>query len=76
MIKQKPKETTITLDLTGPQGNAFVLLGFAGRLARRVGYTDDQLSQMLGDMKAGDYEHLIQTFDKHFGSFVILLREE
>jgi hypothetical protein len=30
--------------------------------------------QILKEMKSGDYEHLIEVFDRHFGHFVILER--
>ena len=37
MIVQKPKSEGITIDLTGPQGNAFFLLGTAKKLASQLG---------------------------------------
>jgi hypothetical protein len=30
--------------------------------------------KILAEMKSGDYEHLIEVFDRHFGHFVILER--
>lgn len=70
VIKKKP-ERGIEIDLTGPDGNAFVLLGIAQRLARELGLDADAI---LTEMKAGDYEHLVATFDKHLGHVVTLYR--
>ena len=70
MIKSK-KNTGIEIDLTGPQGNAFFLLGTAMNLARQLGLNSEEV---CGKMKEGDYEHLVQTFDKYFGDFVTLYR--
>lgn len=67
--KQEPKETII--DLTGPQGNAFYLLGVASKYARQLGLDSDEV---INEMKSGDYEHLIEVFDSYFGDFVILER--
>jgi len=67
--KQEPKETII--DLTGPQGNAFYLLGVASKYALQLGLDSDEV---INEMKSGDYEHLIEVFDKYFGDFVILER--
>ena len=67
--KQEPKETII--DLTGPQGNAFYLLGVARKFARQLGLNSDEV---INEMKSGDYEHLIEVFDNYFGDFVILER--
>lgn len=70
MIKDK-KETGIEIDLTGPDGNAFVLIGKAGNLAKQLGL-DSKVIQ--AEMMQGNYEHLVNTFDKHFGEFVTLYR--
>ena len=70
MIKNK-KNTGIEIDLTGPQGNAFFLLGTAMNLDRQLGLNSEEI---CGKMKEGDYEHLVQTFDNYFGDFVTLYR--
>ena len=70
MIKIK-KQTGIEIDLTGPDGNAFFLLGTAGRLAKQLGLDSKNIQ---AEMMAGNYEHLVNTFDNHFGEFVTLYR--
>ena len=70
MIKSK-KETGIVIDLTGPDGNAFVLIGKAGNLSKQLGLDKDAIQK---EMMSGNYDHLIQVFDKHFGEFVTLLK--
>ncbi len=72
MIRDKKPQSEIVIDLTGPQGNAFFLLGYAKKLAKQLDFED--VDGLLDDMKSGDYEHLIQVFDEHFGDFVILER--
>jgi hypothetical protein len=67
--KQTPRETVI--DLTGPQGNAFFLLGFANKHCDQLGLDVDQVTK---EMTEGDYENLIEVFDRYFGDFVILER--
>ena len=71
MIKSKEQKLGIEIDLTGPDGNAFVLIGKAGSLAKQLGL-DSKVIQT--EMMNGDYEHLVNTFDKHFGNFVTLYR--
>jgi hypothetical protein len=71
MIVQKPKSEGITIDLTGPQGNAFYLLGTATKLARQLDLNE---YEVLNEMQSGDYENLLQVFDRYFGSFVTLYR--
>ena len=70
-ILQKPKQTVITIDLTGPQGNAFYLLGTANNLAKQLGLNGKEIME---EMKSSDYENLLQVFDKNFGSIVTLYR--
>ena len=72
MIKKKiDKKGPIEIDLTGPDGNAFVLMGYASRFARDCGLDADTI---LDEMKSGDYENLLEVFDREFGSFVTLYR--
>jgi len=71
MIVKKQKTNGIEIDLTGPQGNAFFLLGTAKKLANQLGLDGDEI---LNQMKSGDYENLLQVFDKNFGMFVTLYR--
>jgi len=71
MIKKNPAGGKITIDLTGPQGNAFFLLGTASRLAKQLNLDDDKIQQ---EMMSGEYENLVETFDKYFGKHVILYR--
>lgn len=70
MIKTK-KTTGIEIDLTGPEGNAFVLIGKAVNLAKQFGLDGKAIQT---EMMSGDYENLIKVFDKHFGHFVTLYR--
>ena len=71
MIKSKSKKSKIEIDLTGPDGNAFVLMGHASRLARQLGLNGGDITR---EMMSGDYENLVKVFDRHFGEFVILYR--
>lgn len=72
MIREKQKQTgPIVIDLTGPDGNAFALMGYANRFAKQLGLDSKAItSEMMG----GDYENLLEVFDKNFGDFVILER--
>lgn len=71
MIVSKQPTRTIEIDITGPQGNAFFLLGTASRLAKQLGMDAEPI---LSEMKSGDYENLLQVFDFHFGDFVTIYR--
>ena len=70
-ILQKPKQNGITIDLTGPQGNAFYLLGTANNLAKQLGLNGKKIME---EMKSSDYENLLQVFDKNFGNIVTLYK--
>ena len=71
MIKTKKQKLGIEIDLTGPDGNAFVLIGTAGNLAKQLGLDGKKIQ---AEMMNGNYEHLIEVFDREFGSFVTLYR--
>jgi len=70
MIRKKEKQLgPMIIDLTGPDGNAFALLGLANRLSKKFG-----IENPVDKMQEGDYEHLVKVFDDAFGDFVILER--
>ena len=71
MIRKKQPKREIVIDLTGPDGNAFVLIGKAMNFARQLGLDGNSIKQ---EMMSGDYENLLEVFDKNFGHFVILER--
>ena len=70
MIRQKTQKELV-IDLTGPDGNAFALMAYAKRLAEQLGMN---YHVIIDEMKQGDYEHLVKTFDFHFGEYVVLER--
>ena len=75
MIRAKQEHTgPIVVDLTGPDGNAFALIGLATRLAKQLGIDPHTINVIKTKMMSGDYEHLLKVFDKYFGDFVILER--
>lgn len=71
MIRDKKPTKELVIDLTGPDGNAFALLGYAKNLAKQLDLNYDIIRT---EMTSGDYENLIQVFDKYFGEYVILER--
>ncbi len=50
MIKQKPQTNGIEIDLTGPQGNAYSLMGTAKRIGKQIGMSDSYINEMLDKM--------------------------
>ena len=58
-----------TVDISGPDGNAFVILGIAKSLSKQL-----ELDAMviMDEMQAGDYENLLDVFDDYFGDYVQL----
>ena len=71
MIRTKKPKPEIIIDLTGPDGNAFTLMGMAVNFARQLGKDGKAIRE---EMMAGDYEHLLSVFDREFGHFIILER--
>jgi len=61
----------VEIDLTGPDGNAFVMIGHAKSLAKQLGLDGKKIQT---EMMSGDYENLIKVFDGYFGDYVTLYR--
>lgn len=74
-IEDKPRGPThIEIDLNGPKGNAFYLLGLAQDLSQKLGHDKKRTEKILEEMKLFNYECLLNTFDREFGMLVTLWR--
>tara|TARA_B100000519_G_C14134210_1_gene386699 strand:+ start:594 stop:827 length:234 start_codon:yes stop_codon:yes gene_type:complete len=75
MIKSKankPRQQKLEIDLTGPDGNAFVLMRYVETIGRQLGYSRQRITAIRKVMMMGDYEGLVKVFDREFGEHVIL----
>lgn len=61
----------VEIDLTGPEGNAMVLIGYANKWARQMGL---DVKEVQRELMSGDYEHLLSVIEKYFGEYVIMYR--
>ena len=71
ILKKEKDDEMIVLDLTGSDGNAFVLLGVAKRLSDKFGMDWETIKK---EMMSGNYENLVEVFEEYFGEFVIMYR--
>lgn len=69
-IRRKTEHRPV-IDLTGPEGNAMCLLAYASRWGRQLGKDTQAIHK---EMTSGDYEHLVEVFDREFGNYCDLLR--
>lgn len=71
IIPKSDHRVDLVIDLTGPQGNAFYLLGIVRTLACQIGKDP---APIIDEMMEADYEKLVGVFDREFGNFVTLVR--
>lgn len=78
MIKSKKESRMIEVDLTGPDGSVFYLIGLAKRLANQMnrlqGDNDLDPKAIQEDMMSGDYDHAVDVLEEHFGHIVIMYK--
>ena len=60
------------IDILGPKGNAFALMGEAKNIAEQIGLDKDEINEILAEMQEGDYHNLCNVFETHFGHIVQL----
>lgn len=73
-INEKPRSGKIDIDLTGPDGNAFFLMGIASRINRDLDLGYDMENVIIPEMISGDYENLLSVMEKYFGDYIIMYR--
>ena len=60
-MNQKPQ-----VELTGRDGNAFVIIGACIKAMRRSGWNAEKIADVQKEMTSGNYDHLLATAMKHF----------
>jgi hypothetical protein len=73
VIRNKRKNEKPLIDLSGPQGNAFYLMGVVLNTFRRSG-APELGESIVDEMQKGDYEHLLKTFDLYLGDHFDIVR--
>jgi hypothetical protein len=61
-----PETTKPVVQLSGIDGNAFMILGACLKAARKAKMSKEWQDKFLNEAKAGDYDHLLQTAIKYF----------
>ena len=56
----------IEINLSGPHGNAYALIGLAVRLGKEIGMPKAEIDAITKEMQAGDYKHLLTTLKDSF----------
>ena len=54
----------LNLELEGQDGNVFSLMGYFSHEAKRAGWTDKEIHEVLDEAQKGDYDHALQTLMK------------
>jgi len=55
------KYPEIVVQLTGKDGNAFMILGLVSQALRRAGVSQEERSSFQKQATSGDYNHLLRT---------------
>ena len=58
--------TELELDIIGQDGNAFAIMGAAGRVLKTADLYEEYWSDYYAEATAGDYDHLLRTTMKYF----------
>ena len=60
----KYPNVTVEMDIDGPDGNAFAIMGRVQAALKKAGATKEELDQYSNESMSGDYENLLATADK------------
>lgn len=72
-----PRERSV--DLRGPSGNAFSILGMAKNFCSQLETADPEKynwETINQEMTSGDYKQLVNTFEEYFGDFVTIYNSD
>jgi len=55
------KYPEIEVQLTGQDGNAFMVLALVQKALRRAGVSKEEIAEFHAEATSGDYDHLLRT---------------
>tara|TARA_B100002019_G_C21154916_1_gene540189 strand:+ start:383 stop:592 length:210 start_codon:yes stop_codon:yes gene_type:complete len=56
----------VEVQLSGTDGNAFMLMGRCSKAARQAGIEKSKIDEFTNEAMQGDYDHLLRTCMKYF----------
>ena len=62
-----------TINISGPDGNAFALMGYAQTFAKQLGIDSKPI---IEEMMSGDYYNLLDVFKNNFSDVVELVEDD
>ena len=62
-----------TINISGPDGNAFALMGYAQTFAKQLGIDSKPI---IEDMMSGYYDNLLDLFKNNFSDVVELVEDD
>lgn len=75
-IKKTKELKKIEIDLTGPEGNVFVLIGKGCSLLKQLKHSDEDIEIFKKEMMSSDYVNAVRHFHDTFSDFVELEMSE
>jgi len=51
----------VVVDLKGPEGNAFMIMGTVKGIMKQLGSKPDEIKEAMHDMRSGDFAHLLEV---------------
>lgn len=63
------------IDLSGPQGNAFFLIGTAKTAGKLMGLEASKIASIQKEMMSSDYENLKKVFLANFGELYAFMED-
>jgi hypothetical protein len=56
---------TINLNLISVNGNAYAIMGFFRKQARKEGWNKEEIKAVIDEAISSDYDHLLATIENH-----------
>jgi len=72
MIRKRIADKEMIVNIDGPDGNAFHLIGIAVTLGRDTSMKEDEIKHMKQEMMEGNYINLLKIFEEYWVEYVVL----
>ena len=71
-MNKEPLFPNVKINLLGPDGNAYAIMGIIARILRQMGKPQSEINEVLKEMMSSDYKHLCEIAS----NYVTLIGDE
>ena len=73
MAAYRDSQLGVCIDISGPDGNVFAIMGAYKNYARQLKHSRQHQEKIIEEMMSGDYDNVLDIFERELGTVITLI---